>query len=139
MQTSKPIVAINKDPEAPIFEIADYGVTDDLFDVVPQLLDEIAKRKNLEPPTHASGAGCSQSRQQQGLGGDQGGPFPGGASSFDQRHLAAGKDSGPSVAVNLYGSSGSTMRSGWWLARSSRLTRGYQSLRPVPAVPRHRR
>jgi electron transfer flavoprotein alpha subunit len=45
MQTSKTIIAVNKDPEAPIFELADFGVVGDLFKVVPQLLDEISKRK----------------------------------------------------------------------------------------------
>jgi electron transfer flavoprotein alpha subunit len=46
MQTSKTIVAINKDAEAPIFEIADFGVVGDLFQVAPQLTDEITKRKS---------------------------------------------------------------------------------------------
>lgn len=45
MQTSQLIVAINKDPEAPIFNIADFGVVADLYDVVPVLIEEIKKRK----------------------------------------------------------------------------------------------
>jgi electron transfer flavoprotein alpha subunit len=45
MQTAKTIVAINKDAEAPIFELADFGVVGDLFTVAPQLADEITKRK----------------------------------------------------------------------------------------------
>ena len=45
MQTAKTIIAVNKDPEAPIFELADFGVVGDLFKVVPQLLEEIGKRK----------------------------------------------------------------------------------------------
>src|SRR6185437_5578142 len=45
MQTSKTIVAVNKDPEAPIFELADFGVVGDLFNVAPQLAAEVSKRK----------------------------------------------------------------------------------------------
>jgi electron transfer flavoprotein alpha subunit len=45
MQTSKTIIAVNKDAEAPIFEIADFGVVGDLFQVAPQLTEEVAKRK----------------------------------------------------------------------------------------------
>jgi len=45
MQTSKTIMVVNKDPDAPIFELADFGVVGDLFKVVPQLVAEIEKRK----------------------------------------------------------------------------------------------
>jgi electron transfer flavoprotein alpha subunit len=45
MQTSKTIVAVNKDEEAPIFEIADFGVIGDLFKVAPQLTEAVKARK----------------------------------------------------------------------------------------------
>jgi electron transfer flavoprotein alpha subunit len=45
MQTSKTIVAVNKDADAPIFAISDFGVVGDLFKVIPRLTDEVVKRK----------------------------------------------------------------------------------------------
>jgi electron transfer flavoprotein alpha subunit len=46
MQTSKTIVAINKDPEAPIFDLADFGVVGDLFTVLPQAREAIQAKRS---------------------------------------------------------------------------------------------